>query len=398
MIKSALSQFIEDATWASLARVALWTVLFLCLFGVLFHVRQPDTTQAPSIVHMMLPNDINPFESATQQKNPDKTNIAWITDSTNVIMPAEFIWRFTDSSAYSNIATKVGDILDQTYGQHDININLYLQKGPGLANTLNGVFQALGTAPDMLIMSLNPTRIFNDYAAFIDTENYREILGKNSLLWAAYPALRGWVFTFTQPSHLLWSVSGRHLPVIRNAYLYKKGFLLYATSSWNLDFNALTRPPAQRLVNHETFWICADRALTKENCWPYIEALKRSTPDDLNTLSARIMLKTIDILKEQKIPTLLYLSPLYEEATRRQDEQSLEKYKHMQQSLKALSDRYQGTSVQIIYALPENIRQTVRYKPFDLVHMTDPGQFDGFLASKIAPYITSISQQKDRRP
>lgn len=381
------------ATWWGIIRIAFWVAFFLT---------------AASLYLPSAPENV-PFEAsprnprlrltATIAEDPrfmlklprqEGINIAWITDSSGAVFPAD---KYVAEAEYKDtklIPSLALDRLQKLARTDNIGVDLSIQPGLRSLENYSSVAAAIESKPDMIVLSFNPFWLLNGY----EIHKRRAHLNRASGLWAEHPPAWPWLLTLASPANNLWTALGSKYAIISDMSLYKgriEAMLPRFPTPQAANKPAEQEDRVQLIKSNVVFWVCY--GALREKCLPivkptggvdnklwYREMLKLS---DLQSygMARDIWQKTLDMLAHSGIPTYIYMMPSGPDV--KLDDAAYEKLQEMEKLLELSADRYKDTNVHITPRIPPDVLRTMKFRPDDSAHVITQGKFDHYLAQQI---------------
>ena len=388
------------ASWGGLARIALWAAFFLWLAGTLAPEPPPPSSRYLGIaetkqVRMVatIPEDPRYVEFPPQRKG---LNIYWVSDSTVAVHHA------TDAAPLVELDTALVPTfavknLQNFLGRQDVFVDVNAQPYLGGVEFYSAAAAAIAAKPDLIVLTVSP---FNQLTSHEIVQRPAH-LSRASALWARHAKSWPWLFFIPSPANNLWGALGQRFLLIRDASLYK--------SYLDKFFDKL--PHAEKSDNIRTlggvgrrlvFWFC--EGLIKQECPDYFYAggkkqdmlvwyreKLRVSDIDGKGLTQDAFGKSLEILKDSGIPTLVYQIPVGNFVSAPDTYANLPKFDAILETARA---KYAGTNVHIIAKLPDDITRTVRFRVGDSEHISFEGQYPGYIAEQ----IWNILQQSTGAP
>ncbi|TAL33773.1 MAG: hypothetical protein EPN97_09050 [Alphaproteobacteria bacterium] len=381
--------------WGSMLRMALWCLLFLWAFGRLvppLPERIPLSKNAgPHTVPMLTIFDDPRTVREDYRPDPNKLHIAWVSDSSGVLIPEVQKLSEIGTDDYHTIPDAVATALGKRHPMPDFDIPLYLRLGSRPVDTLVFALRALRDKPDLIVIPFNQVWSFSHYQIMNKTTS----LNVAPSLWAGVPSLWSMIPVFCSPAENLWALLGDRLDIIRYALPFKdyleerhsgllKALGIYAGPApivlgvplLNIKFwivmNILRGDPAQLLdstgnLNPELY---------------YAQIISHSSPSDDDSFALISFYSLLNALKASGIPVLIYDHPL-SDAFHNSPETS-RKIKEVQAFLDKTSESLKGSRIRIISRIPESVRKSIRFRKNDGYHaVVHSAKFEDFLADQI---------------
>jgi hypothetical protein len=384
-----------EPSWGSVIRIGLWCLLFLWLFGKLvppFPEKVPlqNAQKTSPVVPMLTIFDDHRTVREDYKPDPNKLHIAWVSDSSGMIVPDNVMLSNMGQQEYETIPGRVGVELKKRHKMPDFDIPLYLRLGSRPVDNLIFSLQALKQKPDLIVIPVNHVWTFSHY----------QIINKNTSLnlapevWAGFPSLWYMIPLFCSPIENLWALLGNHLDIIRDALPFKDHLeqqyegLLTALGIYAGPAPIVLGVP---LLNIK-FWIVmnilhgdASKVLDDSgalNAQLYdVQIISHNTPYDNSSFALTAFHDMLDVLKATGIPVLVYEHPISDYYY--QDPDTNWKIKETQAFLASADESLKGSRVHIVRT-PEAVRKTITFRKNDGYHAgKDPVKFDDFLADQI---------------
>lgn len=321
-------------------------------------------------------------------------NIQWINDSTGAIFRADPDMPFggyTDTKLVAALARNM--IADKTGSDTGIDVNVQPDMGP--VEMYSSVAAAIAERPDMIALSVSPFWAFNGYEIIKRPAH----LNSAPALWARHMASWPWLVTLASPANNLWAMAAAHIPVIRDSSAYKgiverrKMMLpqkLRPATAAGVDLSSGTRSTLG-------FWVCegalkGDCAAIRDDSgkrvnlrtW-YGEMMDISDLDGRG-MSQAALEKTLSILHDSGIPTLIYRIPVPRELTNTPGSRA--KIDKIDSVMQAYQARYKDSNIHIVTQVPDDIVATATFRENDnSAHMTDAGQYPAWLAARVTEIL-----------
>ena len=377
--------------WVNIARILFFAAAFLWVAGK-FIPQMPEniplesiTKNTPVIPMLTTVEDRRGVrEDIPLSPSLTKKRIAWITDSSGIIIPKEKDWDNTKEHEVNLDALYVAKKLRaQNY-----EILMYSRVGTCPTTIFINTLSAVRFKPDLAVISVNPIMRFNRYKVL----NHREYLNRAPALWAQNYHLWPYIFLFTSPSQNLWAAASFYLNIIHESYRFKN-FLENEITS--IMPNLAPAQVKQQLDTQET---------VQKNTWLWLHTLSEQERNDLHDSPQQILgmykrlirqsfpetgsrggygidtlEQMIDVLEANKIPAIIFLSPIsadyYTDATARR---KLDEIKDYLDNIHLEDPKL----ITIISEVPKSVRDTIDFRN-DGYHMNDIGNFDKYLSKQI---------------
>lgn len=382
------------ASWAGVLRIALWCILFLFLFGKLIPPVAEDvplakTVQGTPIIPMLTMISDSRSVRGDYKPDPKKVNIAWLSDSSGVMLDRGYSFQTMPEEGYRLVATQTVRRLQDAYGLKNLEVLLYLRLSSRSIDMLAFSLASLQIKPDIIVIPLNSIWSFSHY----QVANRDRAMPLIATVFWHYPRLWPMLLSICPPVYYLWTFAGLHLDSIKQAHPFKKHLLksygpLFNNGHGKQDeiFNLNDH------VSNIPFWIIMNllggdkRPVTNEkgdllSGLIYHQVIRNNDPFKTNSWGAGAFRHMVDILKESGVPVLIYNWPPSE--TLRSDPKTLEGFNKTVAFLKQENEQLKGTNVKIIGDVPEDIRKTMRFIKSDDYHIHDEGKLDEYLAREI---------------
>lgn len=391
-MKAFLEKFYYGASWGGLLRITFWTAFFIWLAG---HYAPPPPK--PSLVYLGVAATKQVRLVATIPEDPryvsfppkqEGTNIYWVQDSTVAVHHPDPDEPRVDLDTVL-VPTYVLDILHSFAGRKDIGFDVNAQPYLGGVEFYSAAAAAIAAKPDMIVISVSPFNLFTSHEIIQRPAH----LSRASSLWAKHPQSWGWMLFLPSPANHLWALAGQWLPLVRDASLYK-GFidrLAYRLPKQVWPQRVKQSRDIGGVGRRIVFWFCEGNL--KEEC-PSFFTPEGKTRDMLIWYREKLRAadiagtgitrsaweKSLEILRDSGIPTLIYNIPVGNFISAPETYANLPKIEAI---LKESAEKYKGTNVQIIPAIPDEIVKTVRFRYGDSEHLAQEGHFPRFLAEQI---------------
>lgn len=385
-------------SWGGLARVALWTVAFIALAGHLVPkpVETPPFAAAAhgSDLRLTAANFEDPRFTIPLPKR-DGLTIGWVTDSTGALFPPDRAIAVADYKDARLMPAMVLEKLKHKLNRDDIYVDLDIQLGMRSLESYSAVAAAIEARPGMIVLDINPIWSFSPWEPF----KRHAALNRGAGLWAQHMTSWPWLFTIASPANLLWGTLGMQFPAIRDGSAIYAGLSMPEHTQLKLARAKLA--PAKKddgkvqiSLGNIVFWMCfgteADTCAKVANTgekkginnklW-YREMLKYAIYDG-NSLSQAATHKSLEILRDSGIPTLVYLAPMAPDV--KDDPEAETALAGIRAHLAALAEEYKGTNVHIVPQVPAGLVSQSDFRDDDGVHLVNPGGFPAYLADEIS--------------
>lgn len=394
--------------WGSVARMALWCLLFLWLFGKLVpampeKIPLANAEAGTPVVPMLTIFDDHRTVREDYRPDPKKLHIAWISDSSGVIIPPDRKLTELPSQDYRTIPEHVAAALKKRHKMPDFDVPLYLRLGSRPLDNLVFSLLALKEKPDLIVMPVNHVWTFGPF----------QIMNKNTslniapLLWASHPALWYMIPVFCSPLENLWALAGNRFSIIRYASPFKD--ILEETFAGPLKAMGAYAGPAPIVLGvpmlNIKFWIVmnilhGDPAKVVDSTGNlnaqlyYIQIISHSAPGNAASFSSVAFQDMLAAFRESGIPVLIYEHPVSDYFY--DSPETNPKIKETQDFLAKTAEDLKGSNIHIISRVPDPVRKSIAFRKNDGYHaQTDPVKFDDFLADQIWLMLKNNSKLKD---
>jgi hypothetical protein len=377
-----------DVSWAGIARIGSWCVLFLWLAGALLPPLQEkvpfEKALAGTAVTPMatIVGDSRGFR-ADIRPDPQKLNIAWILDSSGVLAPPGKIIRQEYADQLHFLPDLVAQKLQKRPGMKDLNVYLYCQLGAHPLNLLLYALQAIRDKPDLIVLPLNPVWAFSHYQVF----NTQETLAIAPRLLSPHPALWPLIPLLASPSQNMHALLGARFPVLRDASPAK---LQLKQMLWDEEATAGGAADFDILTTSVNFWVFnqlirkqpghknddGEKLLIQDI---YSALLRDNSPAHADSLSVYAFEETLRLLQQSGIPALIYAPPMQNSfnADPIVQAQMATRKEYLAAKTKDFPD------IRILPDVPEKVRNSVGFIPGDGFHESRAGTMPDYLADQI---------------
>ncbi len=391
MYKNIFSKY--SGGWAGILRVCFWCILFIYAFGFLVPPQSEklplqSATAGTKLTPMVtIPEDPRSIRSDVTV-HPDKLNIAWLMDSTGVVLP-----KGKNFVTATEIETRLlpDFVMKQLAAYHDlskIDVQLYGRLGFRPIDLMAFTFSALQKKPDFVVVPVNYAWSFSHY----QIANRKLALNLAPKAWSQEPKYWWMIPTFSSPSEILWVMTSPFLPLMADVTKDKGYFesLIRIYLPEHKDNVAIADTSLRQPKTQVAFWLVnsmmdgnqrteEDPALSTER--RYVEMIRHNQPGDPTSFTTLALEGMLESARKRDIPVLFYMSPVSDDYYA-----DPEVKQHLAQTEAYMGDlarRYAGTNVHIIAAIPENIRKSITFQAGDGFHQNNVGQLDAYLASEI---------------
>jgi hypothetical protein len=394
------SKFIPFYTpsWPGLARSIIWCFLFLWLAGRVIpplpeEIPLQEATKGSNVIPMLTIFDDHRTVRQDYTPDPKKRHIAWITDSSGVIIPPNEQFETAPPQAYRTMARAASQILQTKYKMKDFDVEIYPRLGMRPVDSLVFALLAMRQTPDIIVMPINLVWTFSHYQIANKTSSFN-LAPK---LWVQHPALWYMMPLFCSPTQLMWAALGSHFDIIEQASPFKN----YLSKKYNAG-----RRPAVVLGLPKTnvwFWIVmnildgnAERVVNEKNKMQtnmlYREVISHNVPGDPRSFATLSFESMLDILKKKGLPVLVYTSPVSNYFYGFPE--SAAKIKETEDYLDRTSRQLEGSGIRIISKVPDDVRKSMAFRKNDGFHSDDPGKLNDYIASQIWLMMNQKEEKK----
>ncbi|MDD9899956.1 MAG: hypothetical protein OXT65_03150 [Alphaproteobacteria bacterium] len=362
------------ASWAGLARMTAWTLLFLWLAG---YVLPPQTEDIPfdnsvttSRITPMLTASSDPRRVRSDVKKGGRT-IAWVTDSLGAKFPPDKALEDVKTHDVRMIAENVLPLLPD-----DTHINIYIQANARSLENYISLLSLIQTRPDIIVFSINPVATLSPYVFMTHPES----LAAAVPLWAKNGNML-WLATLAQPHHMLRATITPFIPIVRESALrlpqdlslFQKTESTTASPISATGFWAV----AHADKNHETE-IDSEKAI-------FYKTLLARYPEKRGVLPARLFAQSLSAIAQSGIPALVYVPP--HDPAFDTNPAFTRGYKAVIADLTAIYMAKGAKNIAFITAMPENVQKNTTYRRNDGFHNEDTRAVSAFLAKKMSTLL-----------
>lgn len=386
------------ASWAGIVRIALWTVLFLWLAGLMIPERARQdlfsTNVAGLPISPMITLESDPafIRDVPLPEKGKHFRIAWISDSSSILYkPGAKLIDLTKMGDHKLLAVKTLEAL-RGLGLANAHIDLFLRVSLRCLETYTLTKLALERHPDLLIISVSPVFIFNNHAVFKGDSHFAKasaVWGKNIDTWP-------WLFLMPSPADHLWALLTHRFTVFSQAPVYAEEIDALKHDFWTSLF-----PPLKNTQNGEkedsmtenslVFWVIQrylkgdlsvllnDKNETVNSKW-YRQVIRLSDFGE-NSFNHRIVRKTLETLKNSGVKAIIYI----EQASQamKDDPGAWAIYQHVKDTFRAYEKEYGSDKIRFIIDVPPDVLAKAVYVTDDDIHFEQEGDMDKFLAQQI---------------
>lgn len=382
-LERVTAPFFITATWASMARIVIWVVVFL----IAAHLFAPNTTPQLPFTAEMMEQDLTPLASTPSdprymrldKKTVEDNSIIWVGGSSLAI-------KEDGQEDYTFLPSQV---------KTDHNQYIAIKMGSRLLDTYTMTLDAIERQPDVLFVALNPFWILNDNAFFFKTN----VFNAGASLWANH---KDWQLNMllSSPGNMLWSVAGKHHKVIGNSYDFLK-LLVPKSMKVKKTVQPKEIEPLQgrQKVTNETieieatvsykkpivFWTDKRFETHKETRFgdPTIwqEKIMAYQNAETSHLGQNILKNLFYHVKKSNIPTLIYLAPTDYSFTKTP---ALDAYRNVQKHVNIIADDYQSDNINLV-RIPQWVYSSIEFS--DYLHLKNSGNLPDFLGAQISATI-----------
>lgn len=387
----------QPATWGGIARIMLWALAFLYAAGALL----PKPDEPMPFMGGAATKDVRAVATIPEDPRfvrfPPRhagLNIQWINDSTGAIFRTDPDMPFGGYTDTQLVAALARDAIAQKTGS-DIGIDANIQPDMGPVEMYSSVAAAIAQKPDMIVLSVSPYWVFNGY----EIVKRQAHLNTAPALWAQHMASWPWLITLASPANNLWAMAAAHIPVIRDSSAYRgiverrKMMLpqkLRPATAAGVDLSSGTRSTLG-------FWVCEgalkgdcdairDDSGKRVNLRTWYGQMMDISELDGHGMTQAAFAKTLSILHDSGIPSLVYRIPVPKEMT--DNPGSRAQIDKIEAVMQAYAAQYKDSNIHIVPQVPEDIVATATFRENDnSAHMTDAGQYPAWLAGRVADIL-----------
>lgn len=383
------------ATWAGVMRVGLWCILFLYLFGSLIPPL-PDAmpldkaTEGSPLVPMLTIMDDARTVRENYLPDPNDISIAWLSDSSGVMLDHGKTFDNTPDEEYRLFATETVKRLQEKHDLKNLKVPLYLRLSSRPVDILAFALLALRYKPDIIVIPFNSVWSYSHY----QIANRDKTMPLIADIFRRHPRLWPMLFSLAAPMHHLWALAGTHIDIIRYASPFKgylkqtyapileSALLPSAPHDIKLDVN-ISNIPYWIVMNMLDRDIAAlhnkEGKITTTNL--YHQVIQHNDPFMTESFASDAFHNMIDILQNSGVPVLIYRWPLSD--TLLKEPATRKKVDELTAMLDKERERLKNSKIRIISHVPEDIRKTMEFRKSDDYHIHNEGKLDDFLAREI---------------
>lgn len=394
--------------WGSLVRIGAWCVMFLWLSGHCVpklpeRIPLADAEAGTRVVPMLTIFDDHRTVREDIVPDPKKIHIAWISDSSGIIMPPDKRLTELPSQNYRTIPEHVAAELKKRHKMPDFDVPLYLRLGSRPLDNLVFSLQALKDKPDLIVMPVNHVWTFGPFQVINKTTS----LSLAPMVWASHPGLWYMIPVFCSPLENLWALAGDSFAIIRYASPFKD--YLEERYAGPLKALGMYTGPAPIILGvpliNIKFWIVMnilhgdvskvlDSTGNLNAQLYYIQIISHGSPYDEDSFSTIAFQDMLEALKKSGVPVLIYEHPVSDFFYNNPETDW--KIKETQSFLAKTNESLKGSNIRIISSIPEPVRKSIDFRKNDGYHAeTDPVKFDDFLADQIWLMLKDNRKMKD---
>ena len=361
----------QPTLWG-LLRIAAWTCLFLYLFALVLPAPQPTRTDPISTGRPdVIPMKWEEGDLKWTRENPDlpgnRTTIAWVADSSAKVIGVDPI---TKSTLVQALPTQIMDLLDRDYN-NKLDMLFYYTKARREAETYAMLLEAISHKPDVLVLTLNPFWVYNQYAfaqadSLFGTALNNRGLSSDHLVFASF---------LVNPRDTAYSLVGNHFRLFRDNLGYHRLFVHDTSSS-------ATRKSSDKpneLID-VYFKYPLDFWLDMGGRWhgDRVRKLMRVSNPEKAYWNRYFLRLELERLTEAGIPTFIYLAPVSPELMTNQAD--VDGYLAVMDALQRFFANA-PSNIRFDLKIPPEIIGSIKFG--DLYHYKDSGMLPDYLASKI---------------
>lgn len=397
-------------TWGGVARICLWCVFFLWLAGFAVPATPEDVpfaiaTHGTPVVPMVTIADDSRFLREDKPIDSRKLNIAWITDSTGIILGPNVTFATRTEESTKLLAAQAALFLQNKYGMNNLSIRLYAQLGMRPIDKLIFFLNAVRNKPDLIVMYMNDLYDFGHYKTYSSNAPITLL----PPTFAGYPSLWPYIPLLSSPTTDALLLMGNHLRVIREAVPFKR----YIEKKYLERIKILSNPAAAQVrfdlpFNDSAFWICykilgGNVSLVQDGHGGVSPSLltkyfiRGATPGHPHSIATQVINMMMRISNEKKIPVLIYMMPLREDYF--QNPISKDRLSDIAHYVQSLSANPNNRYVTVIPHIPTSVMDTLVFRNEVGTHLLSSGTLPDFLAGRIRDELEKYHlQQKAQTP
>ena len=382
--------FIERLTyykpsWAGIARIGIWCVLFLYLFGKFIPPLPDDmpldkAVLGSPIVPMLTIMDDSRTVREDYMPDPKDVSVAWLSDSSGVMLDHGKTFETTPDAEYRLFVTKAAERLQKNHGLKKLNVPLFLRLSSRPVETLAFSLLSLRYKPDIIVLPVNTVWSFSHY----------QIANRDKTM----PLVAGLFWRYPRLWPMMFSLVGTHLDIIKYASQFKG----YLQQSYASTLEAALLPSAPQdikldiNISNIPYWIVMN--MMNGDATPlkneqdkvtttllYHQVIQHNNPYMTDSFATDAFRDMLDLLNQSGVPVLVYRWPISD--TLLSEPKTRAKVDELTAMLEKEQERLKGTKIKIISHIPENIRKTVEFRKSDDYHIHNEGKLDDFLAREI---------------
>lgn len=378
-----------QATWTGLARIAAFTLFFLwwagkCLPLAPDEIPHAATFEKTKVIPMMTNAADARYVTDIIPEKKGRT-IAWITDSTGALFPADKPIPEAKISEVHPIALNISEKLQQNH-----QILLYLQTGMRAIGSQAAVAAAIRAKPDLIVLNVNPVWGFS----LVEPQNRKNIYNTIPADWARNKTTLPWVLQLASPANILSSFVGAEFDVLRKAYAYRSGF----------DQKFLGKIPVpvdtrslEQTASNSVFWgiiaegegynpdFYLEDGKLKVRAW-YRQLLKRSDTSGMG-FSENAFAATLHEIEKSGIPAIIYLSPVSDMLAKK-DPAVWKSLGDIRDYMEQAAERYKNNGIRIIPAIPSTVHKNLSFRLDDGAHLVVSAPLEDYLAGEIGAILS----------
>ncbi|MEZ0223044.1 MAG: hypothetical protein ACAH83_00695 [Alphaproteobacteria bacterium] len=398
------SKFIPFYTpsWPGVLRSVLWCFLFIWLAGKLVpplseEIPLTEATKGSNVIPMLTIFDDHRTVRQDFTPDPSKRHIAWITDSSGVVIPKGEQFETAPPEDFHTMARAASEILQNKHKMKNFDVEMYPRLGMRPVDSLVFALLAMQQKPDLIVLPINLVWTFSHYQVANKTSSFN-LAPK---LWVSHPELWYMVPLFCSPTQLMWAAVGSHFAIVEQASPFKNHLSkkyragsaapvalgLPKTNVWFWIVMNILDGNAEKVVN--------DNAKLQTNML-YREVIAHNVPNDKNSFATLSFRHALDILKANKIPVLIYTSPVANYFYGFPE--TAAKIKETEDYLEKTNRELEESGIRILAKVPEDVRKSIVFRKNDGFHADDPGKLNAYLADQIWLMMKPKQQDTKQKP